>query len=107
MEYYTLKKSIMNKISDDPVNHFGWYWNSPFECTKSVYRLSFYLRTIIKTCLAHLKEHLPILPANVVSHICDYADNNVFIDTHFMESYLHSKGPVREPAMISTLEHTF
>ena len=106
MEYYTLKKSIMNKISDDPVNHFGWYWNSPFECTKSVYRLSFYLRTIIKTCLAHPKEHLPILPANVVSRICDYADNNVFIFSCRTEAPINSK-PVCEPLMVSTMEHNF
>ena len=77
MSYYLTKKYTLNSISDDPVNHIGWYWNSLLECTESVFHPSFYIRTIIKTCLAHPEEHLPILNANVVGHICDYADKNV------------------------------
>ena len=70
------KMSVMNCL---PVGN-GWMEQNPrFQETNKVVRLSFYLRTIVKTCFLHLKEGLPNLPSGLVEHILEYADDHLFV----------------------------
>ena len=57
----------------------GWTSIPRFNETEKVVRLSFYFRTIVKTCFLHLKEGLPNLPPGLLDIILEYADDHIFV----------------------------
>ena len=70
------KMSVMNSI---PRLSDGWTSILRFNETVKVVRLSFYFRTLVKTCFLHLKEGLPNLPPGLLDIILEYADDHIFV----------------------------
>ena len=58
--------------------HVGWYFLPAFKHTTQISRLSFYFRTIVRTCFVHPREEHQALPPEIVELICDYADEYVY-----------------------------
>ena len=100
------KMSVMNCL---PVGN-GWRQKNPrFQETNKVVRLSFYLRTIVKTCFLHLKEGLPNLPSGLVEHILEYADDHLFVVSELNEHqrFIQDHNVSPTTTLYSVLAHKF
>ena len=95
------KMSVMNCLPRQD----GWIFNKRFQETNKVVRLSFYLRTIVKTCFLHLKEGLPNLPPGLLDIILEYADDHVFEVSN--SDHLHDKDSSSTTTLHSVLAHKF
>ena len=72
--YETLKE----KERDFRPGHVGWYFLPALKYTTQISRLSFYFRTIVRTCFVHPRKAYQALPPEIVELICEYADEYVY-----------------------------
>ena len=99
------KMSVMNCLPRQD----GWILNPRFQETNKVVRLSFYLRTIVKTCFLHLKEGLPNLPSGLVEEILEYADDHRFVANEMNEHqrFIQDHNMSSTTTLYSVLAHKF
>ena len=98
------KMSVMNCLPRQD----GWIKNPRFQETNKVVRLSFYLRTIVKTCFLHLKEGLPNLPPGLLNIILEYADDHLFVVSALNQHrVVHDQDDPSTTTLYSVLAHKF
>ena len=56
----------------------GWYVLPDFKNTTQITKLSFYFRTILRTCWLHPRKKHQALPPEIVEHILDFADDYIY-----------------------------
>ena len=94
------KKAVMNSLPRVD----GWNFNPRFEEVNLVVRMSFYFRTIVKTCFLHLKEELPNLPQGVLQTILEYADDHILKKNGSVPNGVDTSSTM---ALYSVLDHKF
>ena len=86
--------------------HLNWGYNPRFEELNLVVRMSFYLRTIIKTCFLHLKDGIPNLSPGLLEIILEYADDHIFEENTRLTRY-SNLDTSSTTTLYSVLDHKF
>ena len=62
----------------DSAGSVGWYVLPDFKNTTQITKLSFYFRTILRTCWLHPRKKHQAIPPEIVELICDFADDYIY-----------------------------